>query len=214
MPQSRCDNVSSGNGVLKRVGVKSRNSGLSVASLTSASPSITLLGLAFYSVIAQREGNYEAFYCSRHSWIDGRRNGFNIGVGISMPGPQFEWSTRLGAMASFLKGPRDLQYAIVVLQGGSTVISPSVGNSSGSLVIFATTAFRGSNRTARNLRAHTLCRLQPNRQSRRYSDPCRVILSRISTPQARCRAELSLVRLCQSIEWRMACRRDYHAAGI
>ena len=120
----------------------------------------------------------------------------------------------LGAMASFLKGPRDLRYAIVVLQGGSTVISPSVGNSSGSLVIFATTAFRGSNRTARNLRAHTLCRLQPNRQSRRYSDPCRVILSRISTPQARCRAELSLVRLCQSIKWRMACRRDYHAAGI
>ena len=23
------------------------------------------------------------------SWIDGRRNGFNIGVGISVPGPQF-----------------------------------------------------------------------------------------------------------------------------
>ena len=40
-------------------------------------------------------------------------------------------------MASFLKGPKDLQYAIVVLQGGSTVISPSVGNSTGSFAMFA-----------------------------------------------------------------------------
>jgi hypothetical protein len=40
-------------------------------------------------------------------------------------------------MGSFLKGPKDLQYAIVVLQVGSTVISPSVGNSSGSFAIFA-----------------------------------------------------------------------------
>jgi hypothetical protein len=32
----------------------------------------------------------------------------------------------LGAMASFLKGPKDLQYAIVVLRAGSTAISPSV----------------------------------------------------------------------------------------
>jgi hypothetical protein len=45
----------------KRVGVKSRNSSLSVASLTSASPSITLLGLAFYSVTAQREGTMKRF---------------------------------------------------------------------------------------------------------------------------------------------------------
>ena len=42
-------------------------------------------------------------------------------------------------MASFLKGPKDLQYAIVVLQGGSTVISPSVGNSTGSLAMLVAT---------------------------------------------------------------------------
>ena len=34
---------------------------------------------------------------------------------------------RLGAMASFLRGPRDLQCAIVVLQEGSSVISFPVG---------------------------------------------------------------------------------------
>ena len=29
------------------------------------------------------------FYCRSHSWVDGRHNRFNIGVGISVPGPQF-----------------------------------------------------------------------------------------------------------------------------
>ena len=30
------------------------------------------------------------------SWVDGRRNGFNIAVGISVPGSQFEWNNDLG----------------------------------------------------------------------------------------------------------------------
>jgi hypothetical protein len=58
-----------------------------------------------FSGALNRKVNYEPFSCGGPCWVDDRCNALNVGVGISMPGPQCQWSIGLGLGHLFEQGP-------------------------------------------------------------------------------------------------------------
>ena len=59
---------------------------------------------------------------------DDRCNGFHIGVGISVSGPQHQWRSGLGLWNSSSAGPRISRYVIAASPAGWAAISPSVAS--------------------------------------------------------------------------------------
>jgi hypothetical protein len=74
-----------------------------ISSWTVARPVIRIDNLKF-QCFKIREVNHEPFSRGGPCWVDDRCGGVNVGVGISMPGPQFQWSIDLGLRHLFSQG--------------------------------------------------------------------------------------------------------------